>query len=700
MGTGRRTNTMFDNTAKIWKKKSAEYRLYSNLANGNDLFVSNIPDNAIHSFRNNFQLHIDEIVLYARDTSFWNDKNQGTVVTDWGVTCVPDNDHMDQIIQIPWEKVLYVEYSGETLYFFYGENRNEHYAIHISHVLKETNQYYAKKLAEIFTEMAETQVVETIDDIIDRTADEYDRLIDEGKTEEALSLALKFREEQQNVFFTPYVARYYFEKGQGEKAISILTEDYNSLSEDSHYWRNLLNSLRYDIYHELGDNVNARRYCLEVKQNSTHDMEFQDMNIQEESIKEFDIIENEFVQHFLELPYEERKLIVPVKSYSDLSQNTLSVLNLKNLPAINFPIGHPIANQLYVGHPYLPSKYIPFENYELELLEDKLREFCHVMQFLGATEINIESVNTLSSNNDKTLTQKANGGLDYKLASGNVDFKRDRASKFVDDISKSISLHQTFTPKAVPCLPDNLVWYSNEPSWQRIYDQRMQGKFDFNGHEERIETRKSQVIENSELKQISLEVKNLIVRANGSWEQSMEDKFEAHENAVLSIHVKFAPLDSLYEQKTKKEIKVEVIDEKKETPIKQSKLKGLFSNIKDVFMGKDEVSSNVNSKNNEQEYLDEVKACLEEDGKISPSERRLLNRIREKLGLSEKRAAELEAFLIKPQLTEGEQEYLEEYKACLEEDGEITPKARRMLDRFRNRLGISEERTLEIENLR
>ena len=260
--------------------------------------------------------------------------------------------------------------------------------------------------------MAKTQVVETIDDIIDRTAEEYDRLIDEGKTDEALSLALKFREEQQNVFFTPYVARAYFEKGQGEKAISILTEDYDSLSEDSHYWRNLLNSLRYDIYHELGDNVNARRYCLEVKQNSTHDMEFQDMNLQEESIKEFDIIENEFVQHFLELPYEERKLIVPVKSYSDLSQNTLSVLNIKNLPAINFPIGHPIANQLYVGHPYLPFKYIPFENYELELLEDKIREFCQVMQFLGATEINIESVNSLSSNNDRKLNQKANAGLD------------------------------------------------------------------------------------------------------------------------------------------------------------------------------------------------------------------------------------------------------------------------------------------------
>jgi len=479
----------------------------------------------------------------------------------------------------------------------------------------------------------------------------------------------------------------------------FLTEDYDSLSEDSHYWRNLLNSLRYDIYHELGDNVNARRYCLEVKQNSTHDMEFQDMNLQEESIKEFDIIENEFVQHFLELPYEERKLIVPVKSYSDLSQNTLSVLNIKNLPAINFPIGHPIANQLYVGHPYLPFKYIPFENYELELLEDKIREFCQVMQFLGATEINIESVNSLSSNNDRKLNQKANAGLDYKLASGNVDYGRDRASKFVDDISKSISLHQTFTPKAAPCLPDNLVWYSNEPSWQRIYDQRMQGKFDMNDHEERIETRKSQVIENSELKQISLEVKNLIIRANGSWEQSMEEKFEAHENAVLSINVKFAPLDSLYEKNIQVESKVEVINEKNETPVKQNKLKGLFSNIKDIITGKNEISSNSSTSNNEQEYLDEVRACLEEDGKISSRERRLLNRIREKLGISEERALELESTLVQSQLTEDEQEYLDEYKACIEEDGEITPKARRMLDRFRNRLGISEERALEIEKM-
>lgn len=100
----------------------------------------------------------------------------------------------------------------------------------------------------------------------------------------------------------------------------------------------------------------------------------------------------------------------------------------------------------------------------------------------------------------------------------------------------------------------------------------------------------------------------------------------------------------------------------------------------------------------ELEYLDEIKACLEEDNEISPKERRLLDRLRIKLNISEGRAKELEGSLKVLQLTEEEREYLEEYKACLDEDGEISPKERRLLDRFRDKLGISEERVLELEN--
>lgn len=99
----------------------------------------------------------------------------------------------------------------------------------------------------------------------------------------------------------------------------------------------------------------------------------------------------------------------------------------------------------------------------------------------------------------------------------------------------------------------------------------------------------------------------------------------------------------------------------------------------------------------EQEYLEEVKICLEEDDEISLRERRLLDRLRIKLNISEERAKELEDSLNTPLLTEEEQEYLEEYKLCMEEDGEISSKERRLLDRLRDKLGISVERAKELE---
>lgn len=107
---------------------------------------------------------------------------------------------------------------------------------------------------------------------------------------------------------------------------------------------------------------------------------------------------------------------------------------------------------------------------------------------------------------------------------------------------------------------------------------------------------------------------------------------------------------------------------------------------------------NPNFSEDEQEYLEEVKMCLEGDNQISPRERRLLDRLRTKLNITEERQKELEESLKTPQLTEEEQEYLEEYKLCFEEDGEISSKERRLLDRLRDKLGISVERAKELEN--
>ncbi|MCR5394147.1 MAG: tellurite resistance TerB family protein [Bacteroidales bacterium] len=102
-----------------------------------------------------------------------------------------------------------------------------------------------------------------------------------------------------------------------------------------------------------------------------------------------------------------------------------------------------------------------------------------------------------------------------------------------------------------------------------------------------------------------------------------------------------------------------------------------------------------NLSNTEQEYLSEVKSCLA-DGEIGPRERRLLDKLRDKLGITEERAAALEDSLSSNGLSAEEQEYLTEVKSCLA-DGEIGPRERRLLDKLRDKLGITEERAATLE---
>lgn len=106
-------------------------------------------------------------------------------------------------------------------------------------------------------------------------------------------------------------------------------------------------------------------------------------------------------------------------------------------------------------------------------------------------------------------------------------------------------------------------------------------------------------------------------------------------------------------------------------------------------------SSSASVTSEEQEYLEEIRACLDNDGEITSRERRLLDRLRKSLGITEARAKELEASV--NSMSDEEKEYQEELKVCLK-DGTISDRERRLLDRLRKSLGISEERAKAIEN--
>ena len=105
-------------------------------------------------------------------------------------------------------------------------------------------------------------------------------------------------------------------------------------------------------------------------------------------------------------------------------------------------------------------------------------------------------------------------------------------------------------------------------------------------------------------------------------------------------------------------------------------------------------TKNLTATENEAEYIEEFKGCLNE-GKIGPIERRLLNKIASQLGISSERASELETSLC-PHLTEKEREYLEDFKTVMI-NGTVSEKDRRLLEKLREMYAISENRAREIE---
>lgn len=650
-------------------------KFYKSFDNGNDLLIYPITERFRAQARSNFKLDREEEILVIRDTSFWNDKNQGLVITNMGIRVITDNEKIndDTTLYYNWGVFSKVEYQEESLYFY--DDQNNYCPIHMSYFLKNLSDEtivskVGRNLAHLFTQMA--QAAEPEKDPIKEAFDHFVELYNAAKYDEAYKCIKDIQTYNLDTYrhwllclgaaLCAYkLCKYEEALSKYNEAVKIILDDKEDVFSAGNYVDTI--DGRADTYHQLGNDLAARKDCLLTLQIATDEKDDDGALIKEKATKNFNAYEEEFVMNFLSRPYNERKVLMPVKQYTDLYQDTVNVVEVSNLPTeIAFPIGHPIANQLYIGHPLLAHKYIPFEDYQLELIEDKVREFCTIVQSLGATEISIECLNSNSVDASSNNKYQKEGHAGYKVVEGNGSIQGDNSQRLINELNHSITMHQTFTPFAAPVLPPNLVWYDSEPSWQRLYQQRMSGSL--LTHEERIETRKSQLVESNEMKEIKGEIKHLIATAGGEWSDSEEAKYEMQENAVLAIHVTFAPMSQLTESAT---LPITIPDTPKS------------------FI------------NEEQEYIAEFKECLA-DGELGGSERRLLNKLRIKLGISEERAAELENSLLSQQLTEEEQEYLEAYQDAFD-DGIISEKERRLLDKLMTMNGITAERAAELESM-
>lgn len=645
-------------------------------AGPNLLVYPNISESDRAKVRSNFQLDLNETILFVADNSFWATRNQGLVLTDLGITCIPNKNRLDEMFSFTWQQLDHAQYKELNIYFFDSEGNNIPIGINYFSFNNNVN-YLAQKgrsLAAAFTEMAKSAEPEK--DPIDEMDEVINRMLESEKSEQAIATIKDYINNDDGTFKAYWYCRMaeilckMRDPKKDEEAEWACREGLKYCEEGSpisvwlHY---ILYSTQtphvIDVFN--GDSSNyalikeVRKESFHVTQIASDEKRSDGVLLADDSKKDLDFFDEEYSKLFLSLPYNERKVLIPVKNYTDLSQEHITVLKMDRLPSeMDFPIGHPVANQVYVGHPYLPQKYIPFENYQLELIEDKVREFCQIAQCLGAIEITIDTENSSQSNGTRNYTQDINGTIEYKGVGVSGGRKRSGSKSLIEEISQAINLHQTFVPTKDPYLPEKTVWYQNEPSWQRLFNQRMNGGL--TQHEERIETRKNQVVDNHELQEVKAELQYPFASANLNWSTSIDENFSQQENAVLSISVKFAPIESI------------------------------GNNVKPQTRASSITDS-------EQEYLDTLKESFE-DGDITPRERKMLERIRISLGISEERAKEIESLLFGNPITEDEREYVEMYKEYLE-DGEISEKERRRLNKFAMALGISQDRINELEKL-
>jgi hypothetical protein len=216
-----------------------------------------------------------------------------------------------------------------------------------------------------------------------------------------------------------------------------------------------------------------------------------------------------------------------------------------------------------------------------------------------------------------------------------------------------------------PYCPEDSVWLKSDTSWQQMVKMRLQGnQLSFT---ERITSSETVNMSSNQQRGVEASFSTLLWKASGKAGDKVEEIIFKSEESEYEINVTFKPLNEY--------VTVASIDNAEPTVV--------------IEAHNDDLTPE------EEKYKEEVLFCLEEGGTVTSDERRLLERKRVRWGISEERAKEIEQ-MCSPSLTEVEQEYIDIYKELCA-DGEVTERRRRMLDRERDSLGISEQRAKELE---
>lgn len=347
-----------------------------------------------------------------------------------------------------------------------------------------------------------------------------------------------------------------------------------------------------------------------------------------------------------------------IAGYYDPTHSINHFFTIDRIPAsIKFPSGEPTGNELYIANPVKPEEYVPYDNFEFTLFKDKILELKRLLRSLGATEITFTCKKGISIDEAERMESSVNAEaelLGHKVSGGySTEERKNRMSSQgikVDYIERLDSYEY-------PSLPDRLHWYNSVDEWKDIVEARLHhNQLHF---EQSISTKQVSKLSEQSQMNVNAAYEGLISHINVNYHREREFHVKTTEETMWRITAEFKPLSEFENNQNTKSDKAAITDS-----------------------------------STEQEYIKAVKQ-LREHGEISEPERHFLNKKRDKLGISEQRASELEASLA-TQSAEDEQAYLNLYREYAEA-GEITEKQRLILDDAAKTYGLSPERVKHLE---
>lgn len=431
---------------------------------------------------------------------------------------------------------------------------------------------------------------------------------------------------------------------------------------------------------------------------------------------------------FSNRPYHDRQFIFTVRDLDhiggcyDETDTIQYVFPLNEVPGdITFPVGHPLSNTLYYAHPLRPY-YMPFEKAQLMLLYEKVQEICRLFQCLGATEITTRCLKGEKISNNLNYSDSIDGQVNYKVTKASGGMDRKMSSQESQSRKDDMSLTQTFSPTQPPYCPDDLLWTKSDPELLTLIKQRLEGGM--LSFSKKVSSYETADLSMNQINDIKGAFEALMVNVSANYSSTSDTTFSSTNETEWEIDVVFKPLDEFKqiadadskpseeaaatltgnsdaEEEYKEEYLFYVengeISDKERRLLERKRIKLGISEEKAKEI-EQSLSGQLTAE--ELQYEEEVLFFLEDDGMIDEQERKILERKRIKFGISEARAAEIEQLCMsqEPPLTEEEQEYIDTYKDLVS-DGVVSDRERRILERQRKLSGISEDRAKKLESM-